>query len=213
MGNHSKRVARRSPVPRFVVGSAVTAVAMVVAEPFIAHADSASGVNWDAIAACESGGNWATNTGNGFYGGLQFTSSTWRAYGGQGAPQNASREQQIAVAERVRQGQGLGAWPVCGRYAFDGGSHQVRPVVSKPAPAPKHTVPAPVGSPKPVVRPDILMGPELYPGGTSYTAAAGDTLASIADGYQVPGGWQRLAELNHISDPDLIYPGQVLNIE
>jgi nucleoid-associated protein YgaU len=57
------------------------------------------------------------------------------------------------------------------------------------------------------------MGPELYPGGTSYTTAAGDTLASIADGYQVLGGWQRLAELNHISDPNMIYPGQVLNIE
>jgi resuscitation-promoting factor RpfE len=72
-------------------------------------------VNWDAIAACESGGNWAINTGNGFYGGLQFTPSTWRANGGSGAANAASREEQIRVAENVLRTQGIGAWPVCGR--------------------------------------------------------------------------------------------------
>lgn len=72
-------------------------------------------VNWDAIAQCESGGNWAINTGNGFSGGLQFTPSTWRAYGGSGSAFNASREEQIRVAENVLHGQGIGAWPVCGR--------------------------------------------------------------------------------------------------
>ena len=72
-------------------------------------------VNWDAIAQCESGGNWAINTGNGFSGGLQFTSSTWHANGGSGSPQNASREEQIRVAENVLHSQGIGAWPVCGR--------------------------------------------------------------------------------------------------
>ena len=77
-----------------------------------AHADS---VNWDAIAACESGGNWAINTGNGYYGGLQFTMGTWRSNGGSGSPHNASRSEQIRVAENVLQSQGIGAWPVCGR--------------------------------------------------------------------------------------------------
>ncbi len=80
-------------------------------------ATSSSGLNWDAVAACESGGDWSINTGNGFYGGLQFTISTWDAYGGQAyAPRAdlASREDQIAVADRVYQGQGAGAWPVCG---------------------------------------------------------------------------------------------------
>jgi hypothetical protein len=75
-------------------------------------------VNWDAIAQCESSGNWATNTGNGYYGGLQFAQSTWTGYGGQEfAPRAdlATREQQIAVAERVLAGQGIGAWPHCGR--------------------------------------------------------------------------------------------------
>lgn len=217
MGRHSyqkpappKIASPRNGVPRFVVGATSLAVAVVVAEPFIARADPGSGINWDAIAACESGGNWAINTGNGFSGGLQFTPSTWRAYGGQGAAQNASREQQIAVAERVKQGQGLGAWPVCGRHAYDGGARQVVPVVAaKPAPEPKHAAPAPVEPPRPIARPDILMGPELFPGGLTRTVAAGDCLSSIA-----PNDWQRVATLNHITGPDyMIYPGQTLNLE
>ncbi|GAB3016387.1 transglycosylase family protein [Mycobacterium bourgelatii] len=72
-------------------------------------------VNWDAIAQCESGGNWGINTGNGYYGGLQFTPGTWRANGGSGSAHTASREEQIRVAENVLHSQGIGAWPVCGR--------------------------------------------------------------------------------------------------
>ncbi|MGO9157674.1 transglycosylase family protein [Mycobacterium sp.] len=72
-------------------------------------------VNWDAIARCESGGNWGISTGNGFSGGLQFTPSTWRANGGSGSANSASREEQIRVAENVLHSQGIGAWPVCGR--------------------------------------------------------------------------------------------------
>jgi hypothetical protein len=72
-------------------------------------------VNWDAIAQCESGGNWGISTGNGYSGGLQFTASTWRANGGSGSANSASREEQIRVAENVLRSQGLGAWPVCGR--------------------------------------------------------------------------------------------------
>ncbi|MEZ0364354.1 transglycosylase family protein [Mycobacterium sp. pUA109] len=72
-------------------------------------------VNWDAIAQCESGGNWGIATGNGYYGGLQFTPSTWRANGGSGSASGASREEQIRVAENVLRTQGIGAWPVCGR--------------------------------------------------------------------------------------------------
>jgi len=78
---------------------------------------SSGGANWSAIAACESGGNWSANTGNGFYGGLQFTEQTWLAYGGgqyASSANLASQSAQIAVAERVLAGQGIGAWPVCG---------------------------------------------------------------------------------------------------
>lgn len=74
----------------------------------------AEGMDWDAVAQCESGGNWSANTGNGFYGGLQFKQSTWAENGGVGNPANASREQQIAVANRVLATQGPEAWPKCG---------------------------------------------------------------------------------------------------
>jgi resuscitation-promoting factor RpfE len=77
-------------------------------------ANADSGVNWDAVAACESGGNWGIATGNGYYGGLQFTMGTWRSNGGTGSPHNASREEQIRVAENVLRTQGIGAWPTCG---------------------------------------------------------------------------------------------------
>ncbi|WP_197381616.1 transglycosylase family protein [Mycolicibacterium mengxianglii] len=79
-----------------------------------ANADS---VNWDAIAQCESGGNWAVNTGNGHYGGLQFKPATWQANGGVGNPAQASREEQIRVAENVLASQGIKAWPKCGANA------------------------------------------------------------------------------------------------
>jgi len=78
-------------------------------------ANADSGVNWDAVAACESGGNWSTATGNGYYGGLQFTMGTWHANGGSGSPSQASREEQIRVAENVLRTQGIKAWPVCGK--------------------------------------------------------------------------------------------------
>ena len=79
-----------------------------------AGAASADSVNWDAIAQCESGGNWSINTGNGYFGGLQFSPATWRANGGSGMPHQASREEQIRVAENTLRTQGIGAWPTCG---------------------------------------------------------------------------------------------------
>jgi hypothetical protein len=101
---------------RKTIGLATMAGAIAVAPLALgtgtANADS---MNWDAVAACESGGNWAINTGNGYYGGLQFTMGTWRANGGSGSPSQASREEQIRVAENVLRSQGRGAWPVCGR--------------------------------------------------------------------------------------------------
>lgn len=89
-----------------------TTVAPMVFGAGTANADS---VNWDAIAQCESGGNWAINTGNGYYGGLQFTPGTWSSNGGSGMPHYASRSEQIRIAENVLRTQGIGAWPVCGR--------------------------------------------------------------------------------------------------
>ncbi|GAA2030452.1 ubiquitin-like domain-containing protein [Pseudokineococcus marinus] len=85
-------------------------------EPPTPSAPVASGSAWDALAQCESGGDWGINTGNGYYGGLQFNLQTWRAYGGSGYPHENSREQQIAIAEKVRADRGgYGAWPACSR--------------------------------------------------------------------------------------------------
>ncbi|MCU1358106.1 MAG: hypothetical protein JWM89_3524 [Acidimicrobiales bacterium] len=83
--------------------------------PQAAPAPVASGSVWDDLAGCEAGGNWAINSGNGYYGGLQFSLQSWHAMGGAGYPNQASREQQIAIGERLRAAQGWGAWPACAR--------------------------------------------------------------------------------------------------
>jgi hypothetical protein len=94
-----------------VIAAVVVLGISIFMDPEKAQAD---GMNWDAVAQCESGGNWSANTGNGFYGGLQFKPSTWAANGGVGDPATATRDQQIAVANRVLATQGPGAWPKCG---------------------------------------------------------------------------------------------------
>jgi hypothetical protein len=78
-------------------------------------ADAAPKGHWDRLAKCESGGRWNTSTGNGYHGGLQFSKSTWKAHGGKGSPDKASRAEQIKVAERVLRTQGWKAWPACSR--------------------------------------------------------------------------------------------------
>jgi nucleoid-associated protein YgaU len=153
----------------------------------VGTAAAAPGVNWDAVAQCESGGNWAINTGNGFFGGLQFTLSTWRANGGVGNPANASRAEQITVAERVLRSQGIGAWPVCGRRAGN-----ITPTAATPT-----------------IRPPTSTGPTSH-----YSVASGDTLWSIAANHHVPGGWSQIYDANRgvVTDPDLILIGQSLQI-
>ncbi|SMY01938.1 Transglycosylase-like domain-containing protein [Brevibacterium sp. 239c] len=79
-------------------------------------AQSSNGV-WDKVAECESGGDWHINTGNGYYGGLQFSKQTWKAFGGDGMPHKASKAEQIDVAQKALKKQGPGAWPECGKKA------------------------------------------------------------------------------------------------
>ncbi len=95
---------------RLAVAGAVVAGGSAVAT---GAASAASSGPWDDIAQCESGGNWSANTGNGYSGGLQFSPSTWRAHGGKGSASGASREEQIAVAERLRSARGYSPWPAC----------------------------------------------------------------------------------------------------
>ena len=111
MARHARKTA--SKFAKFAASTVAVGTASAIFSP-AAHAAPDS--DWDRLAQCESGGNWAINTGNGFHGGLQFTASTWNAHGGQQyAPYayQASREQQITVAERVLASQGWGAWPAC----------------------------------------------------------------------------------------------------
>ena len=112
---HKKSLMTRARTLRggvLVVGAAALGIGVLAAPA------SASGHDWSGVAQCESGGDWSINTGNGYYGGLQFSASTWLAHGGGSyAPRAdlATREQQIAIAEAVLARQGAGAWPVCGR--------------------------------------------------------------------------------------------------
>ncbi|WP_054814973.1 transglycosylase family protein [Nocardia arizonensis] len=111
----------------------------LVAVPFALSTGTAAAApahDWDGVAQCESGGNWGINTGNGYYGGLQFSQSTWAANGGHGSAHTASKEEQIRVAENVLATQGAGAWPVCGQYLR----------TAKPAPMPEPE-PAPESAP------------------------------------------------------------------
>lgn len=124
--------------------AAVTGALVAVPLGLATGTASAATHNWDGVAQCESGGNWAINTGNGYYGGLQFSQSTWTANGGSGSPANASKEEQIRVAENTLASQGPGAWPVCGQYLTE----------AAPAPAPVAPTPAPaVVTPEPAPMP------------------------------------------------------------
>lgn len=93
-----------------ITASQTTAPTPTVTTP---PAAVAAGDVWDKLAQCESGGNWSIDTGNGYYGGLQFSAGTWQANGGTGSPAAASREQQIAVAQNIAARQGFSAWPAC----------------------------------------------------------------------------------------------------
>jgi nucleoid-associated protein YgaU len=197
----------RTTVVASTTGPLALAALGTVIAPAAHAAPSAGSVNWDAIAQCESSGNWAANTGNGFFGGLQFTASTWKAFGGSGTAQHASREQQIAVAERVLDGQGIGAWPVCGKHASSGKS--VSSSTSRHASTQTQTQ-APTRHSSSTARTST---PKHAASG-GYTVVAGDTLGSIASSHGVGGGWHALADANPdiASHPDMIMPGQVLDL-
>ncbi|MGQ4423519.1 resuscitation-promoting factor protein RpfD [Streptomyces violaceoruber] len=176
-------------------------------------AHAADAATWDKVAACESTDDWDINTGNGYYGGLQFTQSTWEAFGGtRYAPRAdlATREQQIAVAEKVLDTQGPGAWPVCSERAGltrGGDPPDIRPAGSA---APAQKTSDSVKDVQPQTTPQSRAG-----NARMYTVVTCDTLSGIADTHEVRGGWQRLYEANRSaigSDPDLILPGQRLSL-
>ncbi|MDM7888156.1 transglycosylase family protein [Curtobacterium sp. RHCJP20] len=205
-------------------GIAATGVGLAAAP-----ANAASGSTWDALAQCESGGNWAINTGNGYYGGLQFNLGTWQAHGGTGNPASASREAQIAVAERVLASQGWGAWPACSAKLGLSGTTGAAPQAAAPAApqqqaAPKATTPAapkattqaaPKATTPVAPKAAVSSKPAAVPtSGKTYTIQAGDTLDQIATKLNIDGGYMKLwaANTSTIDDANLIYAGQELQL-
>ncbi|WP_137991988.1 transglycosylase family protein [Streptomyces vilmorinianum] len=191
----------------------VTASGAGMALPLIgagtAHAASLD--VWEKVAACESSSNWRINTGNGYFGGLQFSQSTWEQYGGTHyAPRAdlASKDQQIAIAEKVLKGQGPEAWPTCSTRA---GLGQEKTAVT-PASVPRQRPPS---ATPPAAKPPAVTPTTVPTVREMYTVSPGDSLSRIAREERVKGGWQRLYEANRAvvgSDPDLIHPGQKLTL-
>ncbi|MDQ0679859.1 nucleoid-associated protein YgaU [Arthrobacter pascens] len=213
-----KNTTIRTAARRGVTLAAVSMAGLALSATAANAATSTS--TWDALAQCESGGNWATNTGNGYTGGLQFSASTWAAYGGTGSAADASREQQIAVAEQVQAAQGWGAWPSCAsKLGLSGGATAVAPQSAPVQSVPVQSVPvtqAPVTQlpAAPVVESVPQHAAPVALSGDTYTLEPGDTLITAADKLGIEGGWQSLADANldTIANPDMVFAGQVLQL-
>ena len=213
---------RPSKATRAAALAGVTGVA--IAAPLMAagNASAATASEWDKVAQCESGGNWSINTGNGYYGGLQFSASTWAAYGGTAyAPQanQASKSQQIAVAEKVLASQGKGAWPVCGTglsgAAYNGSAPSTGTHSSDSQAASRSSERPAAKTEKSTKTVTTPTGKKVKKGDGEYKVVKGDTLSTIAEKHGVKGGWQKLFKLNKdiVQDADLIYPGQQLHLK
>jgi LysM repeat protein len=192
---------------RVLRGGTVLAGAAAIGIGVLAAPASAATHDWSGVAQCESGGNWSINTGNGYYGGLQFSSPTWLGHGGgEFAPRAdlAAPAEQIAVAERVLLTQGAGAWPTCGK--------QLRSGTTAVAPAPRAEAPASRG----VDRAPAASAPAApaASSGGDYTVRRGDTLAKIARAQGVDGGWRALWAMNRdtVQNPNMIRVGQQLSL-
>ncbi|WP_063775173.1 transglycosylase family protein [Streptacidiphilus anmyonensis] len=230
-GRHRAPSSARLISKRLVATVGLTGAGMALPLVTATGAHAATVSTWDAVAQCESSGNWSINTGNGYYGGLQFDQSTWDAYGGQQYASRAdlaTKDQQIAVAEKVLAGQGPTAWPVCGPQAG----------LSQGGPAPTLSTSGSSGSSSSTAASTPSSGSSTSGGSTSggssagdegsesapaahsahaahgtYTVRPGDWLSTIAQKQHVSGGWQRLYQMNKAEltkGPDWIYPGQKL---
>lgn len=215
---------RRSAAVLAIGGAAAASLAATPA------ANAAPLEAWEALAQCESGGNWSINTGNGYYGGLQFSPSSWVAAGGSGSPAAASKAEQIRVAENLLQMQGWGAWPACAAklnlyaYGTSGAAATVAETTTTVAPQATEVTevaaaPAVVETPAVVEAPAAETAPaaevvaEAAPAANTYTVKAGDTLSEIAYAHGF-NGWDEVLAANAdlIQNADVIEIGWVLTI-
>ncbi len=207
-------------VAGLTTAGAVAAAPVVLADP----ANAASASTWDRLASCESGGNWQISTGNGYYGGLQFSSGTWRAFGGgayASTANGASRAEQIQVAEKVLAAQGWGAWPSCsqrlGLSRADAAgspttsrSTQRTAVVQSAAVTHRHAAPA-----RQQVKQQHREAANSGAAGVAYVVRSGDSLSQIAADKDLRGGWRALYATNQRAigaDPDRIQIGLRLEL-
>ncbi|MFJ8825733.1 transglycosylase family protein [Streptomyces sp. NPDC102467] len=225
---------RPSKAVRVATLAGVAGAAVAVPLMGATSASAASTSEWDAVAQCESGGNWSINTGNGYTGGLQFSSSTWAAYGGTSyasSADQASKAQQISVAEKVLAAQGKGAWPSCGvglsgadtsnsapaGSSSDSSQQQSQPQQQERSDSSTTTrseqrqQPQQQESKKDTVT--TPTGKKVEKGDGEYKVKTGDTLSKIADAHGTD--WQKVFKLNKdiVSNADLIYPGQQLHLK
>jgi LysM repeat protein len=233
MAKH-RRASKRLVRIATLAGVAGTAISV----PLIAStsASAASVATWDKVAQCESGGDWSINTGNGYYGGLQFSQSSWEAAGGlQYAPRAdlATKDQQIAVAEKLLALQGPGAWScasagglTAGGPAPDintgGGSSSASSAGSSSSASSASSASSSSASSSSSGSASTgsthasghHSATTWRRGNGSYTVVHGDTLSKIAAKHHVRGGWHKLFQLNQdvVKNADLIYPGQHLNL-
>ncbi|MEV1022354.1 transglycosylase family protein [Streptomyces sp. NPDC050264] len=224
---------RPSKAVRVATLAGVAGAAVAVPLMGATSASAASTSEWDQVASCESGGDWSINTGNGYYGGLQFSSSTWAAYGGTSyasSADQASKAQQISVAEKVLAAQGKGAWPSCG-VGLSGADtsnsapadssadssqqsqpqQQERSESSTTTRSEQREQPQQQESKKDTVT--TPTGKKVEKGDGEYKVKTGDTLSKIAEAHDT--NWQKVFKLNKdiVSNADLIYPGQQLHLK
>ena len=216
MGKH-RRVSKRFVRIATFAGVAGTAITV----PLIAStsASAASVATWDKVAQCESGGNWSINTGNGYYGGLQFSQSSWEAAGGlKYAPRAdlATKDQQIAIAENLLAMQGPSAWScaAAGGLTAGGPAPDINPSGASGTAAPAASTTKSTSTSTSSSHPATHAAPAIPKGTGSYVVVPGDSLSKIAAAHHVHGGWKKLFALNHdtVKDANLIYPGQHLRL-
>ncbi|MEU6660724.1 transglycosylase family protein [Streptomyces sp. NPDC046821] len=222
---------RPSKAVRVATLAGVAGAAVAVPLMGATGASAATTSEWDAVAQCESGGNWSINTGNGYYGGVQFSASTWAAYGGTAYASRAdlaSKSQQIAVAEKVLASQGKGAWPTCGVGLSGASTSNSAPAPAKPQAQPQQQerTQQPTTRSQERVKPaapkqeskktvQTPTGKTVKKGDGEYKVKSGDTLSKIAQAHHVKGGWDKLFKLNKdiVDNADLIFPGQQLHLK
>ena len=203
MGKHSKPSKTKQRAATVGVASAV---GLSVIGSGVANADT--GV-WDKVAQCESGGNWSINTGNGYYGGLQFLPSTWRAYGGTGMPHQASKAEQIRVAQKTLASQGPGAWPVCSKKAgltrANGGGSVGSPTRSSAGATARQSTPKQRA-------PERSADRAAAPSGRHHKVVSGDTLSEIASANGTTVKQLMNNNKGKIRNANLIFVGQTVNL-